>query len=368
MYENDSRIVLTLDAGGTNLIFSAVAGNREIIAPVHFPSCPECLDRMLAILVEGFETVRRQLPAAPVAISFAFPGPADYPNGVIGDLPNFPAFRGGVALGPYLERHFGIPVFINNDGALFAYGEAISGALPEVNALLKAGGSAKRYRNLLGVTLGTGFGAGAVVDGRLLTGDNGCGGYVWVFNNKLHPGMICEESVSIRAVQRVYGALTGCRDTTLTPRDIFDIAEGVRPGDPAAAQESFRQLGEVAGDVISQACTLLDGIVVLGGGLTGAAKYFMPALLAEMRGETGMFSGARFPRLQMDVYDLDVPEEAAAFVDCPAAETTIPGTGERVRYENLRRTAVLRSRLGASRAIASGAYAFAVSQLDRLRR
>ena len=263
MYETDPRIVLTLDAGGTNLIFSAIAGNREIVEPVHFHSVPDDLDRMLSTLVEGFEAVRRQLDAAPVAISFAFPGPADYAHGIIGDLPNFPSFRGGVALGPFLERKFGIPVFINNDGNLFAYGEAISGALPEVNTLLERSGSTKRYRNLLGVTLGTGFGAGAVIDGRLLTGDNGCGGDVWVFRNKHHEGMICEESVSIRAVRRVYGEITGSDAAHLTPRDIFDIAEGTRPGDREAARESFRRFGEVAGDVISQALTIIDGIVVL---------------------------------------------------------------------------------------------------------
>lgn len=368
MYETDSRIVLTLDAGGTNLLFSAIAGNREIVAPVHFPSYPGDLDRMLATLVEGFETVRRRLHAAPAAISFAFPGPADYPNGVIGDLPNFPAFRGGVALGPYLERHFGIPVFINNDGALFAFGEAISGALPAVNALLASGGSTKRYRNLLGVTLGTGFGAGAVVDGHLLRGDNGCGGYVWVFPDKLHPGMICEESVSIRGVQRVYRELTGHGTPELSPKDICDIADGILEGDREAACESFRQLGQVAGDVISQACTLIDGIVVLGGGLTGAAKHFMPALLAEMRGETGMFAGARFPRMQTEVFDLDTPAEAAAFTRFGTAETTLPGTAERVRYNPLRRTPILRSKIGASRAVAWGAYAYAMAQLDRLDR
>ena len=292
MYETDPRIVLTLDAGGTNLVFSAIAGNREIVGPIHFHSEPEDLDRMLSTLVEGFEAVRRQLPGAPVAISFAFPGPADYAHGIIGDLPNFPSFRGGVALGPFLEQKFGIPVFINNDGNLFAYGEAISGALPEVNALLERSGSTKRYRNLLGVTFGTGFGAGAVIDGRLLTGDNGCGGDVWVFRNKHHEGMICEESVSIRAIRRVYGELTGADTLPLTPRDIFDIAEGRREGDRDAARESFRRFGEVAGDVISQALTIIDGIVVLGGGLTGAAEYFMPALLAEMRGEIGSFAGA----------------------------------------------------------------------------
>ncbi len=83
--------------------------------------------------------IRRQCHEPPVAISFAFPGPADYPAGIIGDLPNLPAFRGGVALGPMLEEKFGIPVFINNDGDLFVYGEAIAGFLPYVNGLLEAG-------------------------------------------------------------------------------------------------------------------------------------------------------------------------------------------------------------------------------------
>jgi glucokinase len=49
--------------------------------------------------------------------------------GIIGDLENLPTFKGGVALGPMLEEIFNIPVFINNDGDLFAYGEAIAGLL-----------------------------------------------------------------------------------------------------------------------------------------------------------------------------------------------------------------------------------------------
>ncbi len=158
-----------------------------------------------------------------------FPGPADYPAGIIGNLPNFPSFRGGVALGPYLEEKFGIPVFINNDGDLFfAYGEALTGALPEVNLRLEKAGSIKRYKNLLGVTLGTGFGAGVVINGDLLMGDNAAGGDIWCFRNKKYQQYIVEESVSIRAVQHVYRELSG--DTSaLTPKDIFDIAEGTRP-------------------------------------------------------------------------------------------------------------------------------------------
>ena len=98
MYTNDNRIVMTLDAGGTNLVFSAIRGGREIVTPITLPSCACHLDQCLGQLLTGFTHVSEQLPEAPVAISFAFPGPADYPAGIIGDLPNFPSFRGGVAL------------------------------------------------------------------------------------------------------------------------------------------------------------------------------------------------------------------------------------------------------------------------------
>ena len=161
MYSHDNRVVITLDAGGTNLVFGAMQANRFIVEPITLPSHAEDLDKCLATMVEGFRAVISRLSEKPVAISFAFPGPADYPNGIIGGyLPNFPSFRDGVALGPFLEATFGIPVFINNDGDLFAYGEALGGALPEVNAKLEALGCPKRYKNLVGYTFGTGLGVG----------------------------------------------------------------------------------------------------------------------------------------------------------------------------------------------------------------
>ena len=117
-HQNDDRIVMTLDAGGTNLVFTAIQGNEQILDEIRFPTSPNDLEKMLSTLVEGFTAVKAMLTEEPVAISFAFPGPADYPNGIIGDLHNLPAFRGGVALGPFLESKFNLPVFINNDGDL----------------------------------------------------------------------------------------------------------------------------------------------------------------------------------------------------------------------------------------------------------
>src|SRR5664279_4096290 len=183
-YSNDSRIVMTLDAGGTNFVFSAIQGNNEIIQPVTLPSNAHSLNLCLDTITDGFTIVKDSLPDYPVAISFAFPGPSDYPAGIIGDLGNLPAFRGGVAVGPMLEEKFHLPVFINNDGDLFAYGEAIAGLLPEVNTKLKNLGSYKQYNNLFGITLGTGFGGGIVRNGELFLGDNSGSAEIWLMRHK----------------------------------------------------------------------------------------------------------------------------------------------------------------------------------------
>jgi glucokinase len=363
--EGDPRVVLTLDAGGTKFAFSAVRAGREAVPPLTLPSNGHDLGRCLDTMVEGFTRVREQCPAPPAAISFAFPGPADYPSGIIGSLGNLPAFReGGIALGPMLEDRFGVPVFINNDGDLFALGEAIAGLLPWVNGLLAEAGSPKRFLNLFGATFGTGFGGGIVRDGRLYLGDNAAGGEVWLLRNKLEPRSNVEEAVSIRAIRRVYAERAGMPlEAAPEPRQIFAIGRGDAPGDRAAAIESFRRLGEAAGDALASAVTLLDAIVVVGGGLAGAAELFLPALVAEMNAPFETASGA-VARLEVRAFNLEHPAELAAFVKGEAREILVPGSGRKLAYDPLKRVGVGLSRLGTSRAVAIGAYAHALSALD----
>lgn len=364
MYSYDKRVVITLDAGGTNLVFGAMQANKFICEPITLPSNAHDLDLCLATMVDGFTRIINSLDVKPVAISFAFPGPADYPNGIIGGyLPNFPSFRDGVALGPMLSEKFGLPVFINNDGDLFAYGEAIGGALPEVNERLEKAGSAKRFHNLLGYTFGTGFGIGMVVDNRLNRGDNSCV-ETFCLRHKLNPEIFVEEGVAIRAIKRVYAEESGIDDPTLEPKDICEIAEGMRPGNPEAARKAFKTFGEVAGDAMATAVQLTDGLIVIGGGLTGARKYFMPALLKELRGTLRSLSGDVVNRVQMQVFDLDNPEEFDRFAKGDARTIKVYGTDRTVVYDPMKRIGVTISKLGASRAISIGAYSFALAQID----
>ena len=360
--DNSQKIVVTLDAGGTNFVFGAMCDGKPIGESLTLPSMAHDLDLCLSTLIRGFEQTISSLPYAPVAISFAFPGPADYRNGVIGGfLPNFPSFRDGVALGPMLEEHFGIPVFINNDADLFAYGEAMGGALPRINRMLDEAGSDKRYRNLLGFTFGTGFGFGFVMDGRLNLGDNSCV-ETFCLKHRDHPEFIVEDGIAIRAVKRVYRELSG-DERELEPKDIYNIAEGTLEGNTEAAKEAFATQGRVAGDAMATAVTLMDGVIVIGGGLAGASKYFMPALLEEMRSKIKTMSGDTLSRVQMNVYNLDNKAEFEQFARGNSTKIKVYGSDKYVTYDPEKRVGITISDIGASNAVSLGAYLYAIDNI-----
>ena len=365
MYKTDNRIVATLDAGGTNFVFGAMRAGEFIIDPVSVPSMAHDLDLCLQNMKNGFAQVFDKLEEKPVAISFAFPGPADYPNGIIGGfLPNFPSFRDGVALGAFLEKEFGVPVFINNDGDLFAYGEALCGALPEINNRLVELGSNKQYKNLIGYTLGTGFGIGVVIDGRLNRGDNSCV-ETFCLRHPDMPDVIVEDGVAIRAVCRVYGEKSGNMNHGLTPKDICEIADGKREGDVEAAREAFASLGRVAGAAISAAVTIIDGLVVIGGGVSAASHWIMPALLQEMRSKLRTLGGDEVNLVQMNVYNLEDDAEFTQFAHGEVKKVKVYGEERYVDYDSRKRIGLAISKLGASKAVSVGAYAFALSELDK---
>jgi glucokinase len=359
-FSKDKRIVLTLDAGGTNFEFSAMQSGEMKVKPIRLAAEANDLGKCLKTIINGFSKVKQQLQTPPVAISFAFPGPADYPKGIIGDLGNLPAFKGGVPLGPMLSEEFEIPVFINNDGNLFVLGEAMAGLLPEINSLLAKHGSTRRYQNLFGVTLGTGFGGGIVLNNRMLIGDNSSAGEIWLMRHKLAKDLNAEEGVSIRAVKGYYARHAGINTASSPePKEIYAIASGMIPGNRKAAQRAFCQLGELAGDAIANAITLIDGLVVIGGGLSGASSLFMPAIIGELNGNIG-----KVPRLEVKAFNLDDKDQLQSFLAGREKEIAVPGSKKAIKYDPLQRIGVATSRLGTEKATALGAYGFALNQLD----
>ena len=314
----------------------------------------------------GFQHIIDQLSERPVAISFAFPGPADYPNGVFPDrLTNFPCFEGGVALGAYLKEQFGLPVFINNDADLFTYGEALAGALPQLNEKIREAGGVKEYHNLIGFILGTGFGIGLTSHNQMFVGDNCCS-EIYCSPSKWEQTLIAEEGISLRAVLRYYRELAqdANAEAYTDSYDIYRIADGTLEGDREAAQKAFDRFGEAAGYAIAHAACMMDGIIVLGGGVSKAAKFYMSGLLREIRTEMHTLNGNTLPRVPSYIYNLEDLKEFEQFVKGKTKEVEVYGTGRSVRIDTQRRLGITLSQLGTSRATAIGAYCFALHALD----
>ncbi len=354
--------ILTLDAGGTTLSFSSIDSRKKPSQPVVIKSSGEQLQEYIDKIIEGFELLMENISEPLKGISFAFPGPADYPNGVIGDLENLPLFRGGVPLGKILEGHFNVPVYINNDANLFALGEAESGLLPEINKKLSETDQGRTYKNLLGITLGTGFGGGIVIDGRMLVGDNSAAGEIWLMRNKVRNNINAEEGVTIRAVRRKYSELTGIYiNDAPSPFEICRIADGDIPGDQEAALESFRGLGEVLGDALANAITLIDGAVVIGGGLSGASHHFMPAVIREMNGTINNFS-----RMESSAFNLENEADSKLFYRSEPVKAKHPFFEGSFSYEKSKKIPVGVSRLGTVKAVVLGAYSYAMRMLGKM--
>lgn len=366
MIGKDKRVVFTLDAGGTNFVFSAIQGGQQIGNSLTLPAHGDNLEVSLQNIYKGFDSLYKQISIKPKAISFAFPGPADYPNGIIGDLGNMPAYRGGVPLGSFLKEKFQIPVFINNDGDLFAYGEAITGLLPKINKTMAKRNLPFRYKNLLGITLGTGFGAGIVVDKQLYLGDNSAGAEIWLTRHAFEPELFAEESISARAIIQSYQKFnTENALSSLLPQDIYEIAKGIKQGNKSAALNSFNEFGRNLGEILANAITLLDCNIVIGGGLSNAYDLFAPAMMQQLNSKLHSRSGQMIERLEVQVYDLECKEQNAQFYNRTTTKLTIPNTNITINYNRQKIVGVGRSLLGTSKAVSIGAYAFALHSIDK---
>lgn len=366
--ENEG-VVMILDAGGTNFVFSAVQNKRIInnLSVKRKAPTKGSTDEAIQAIIQEFENLKigiENLGLTAIAISIAMPGPADFKSGIIGKLENLPSFsQGGVALQAYLEDRFEMPVFINNDGDMFAYGEAW-----QDNGILNRCGLFTDDVNLVGLTLGTGFGAGVVVNGKLLMGNNCAAGEINRMRNYLYPEYSVEYSVSIAGLQRVYG------DYSLTPEDIYNVAIGKTEGDIKAATKAFDEFALVAADAIANAITMFDCTIVIGGGIANAYPLFLDNLVSHLNTTFNKPNGfEKYERLEVRSYNVEDEEELMEFLT-PDMETVIIN-GRKISYNKTKKIGIGVSKVldennkpyqDTSLVIAIGAYMFAVHKIKRI--
>lgn len=94
-------------------------------------------------------------------IGLCLPGMIDTENKILSKAPNLP-FLDGWDFGEFQQK-FNLPLFVENDSRCFLIAE------------FKLG-SAKVYKNVIGITVGTGIGGGLILDGKIYSGSHGSSG------------------------------------------------------------------------------------------------------------------------------------------------------------------------------------------------
>lgn len=150
-------MIIGVDLGGTNIRAGLIAGNEVVSVQKTLLTNKESLEATLGQLISNIKPLMRQ---GVKGIGIGVPSIVDIEKGIVFQVVNIPSWE-RVELKKILEEEFNVPVFINNDVNCFALGEYIFG-------------QAKGFSSVVALALGTGLGAGIIINNALYTGFN-CG-------------------------------------------------------------------------------------------------------------------------------------------------------------------------------------------------
>jgi len=160
-----------------------------------------------------------------------------------------------VPLKDILQKRFGVPVFVNNDAKCFALGELHYG-------------EGRGRRNLVGLIIGTGMGAGVVINGKLYSGSHGGAGEL---GHSPYRESEFEHYCSGRFFEREFGI------------DAFTAEQRADQGD-ATALKMFEAFADHFANAIQMIVYAFDPeIIVLGGGVSKAFRHFEKPTWANLR-------------------------------------------------------------------------------------
>jgi glucokinase len=148
-----SNKYLGVDIGGTKIQVGVVQ-DGELIQEVRFETSASASKEQ--ILAELAHNLAPLVTADVAGIGIGVPGLVDEEEGIVHNVQNIPSWR-EVHLKQHLASYFDKPVYLTNDANAFAIGE-------------KMYGQGRPYANLVGLALGTGLGAGIIINHQLYSG------------------------------------------------------------------------------------------------------------------------------------------------------------------------------------------------------
>jgi len=246
--------VIGVDVGGTNIDVGLVSRGK-ILKEYAIPS--EAHKGRHIFLENLLEAIKNLKTKDTVAVGLGFPGALDIKKGICITSPNLPIKN--FQIRDFIENKLLLPVFMNNDANCFALGEAVYGA-------------GKDYRNVVGITFGTGIGSGIILDKKLYEGRSNAGefGHMTIDYN----GWPCkcgslgcfEEYCGSRGVMRL-----AKRISVISPKEVYIQA---KKGN-ADAKKVWEDYGFYLGIGLANVAEALDpDAIILGGKISNAYTFF----------------------------------------------------------------------------------------------
>lgn len=259
------------DLGGTHLKYGLTDSTGNIIFNSK-TATPPTITELLKLLEKLWNDLKRKEKRKAAAIGFGFPGIFSLDQQRILQSPNY-AELDNFDLIPALSEFIEVPFWVNNDANMAAFGEYKCGA-------------GQGAHSLIFLTIGTGLGAGIILDGKLWRGKCGFAGELGhVTVNPEGEGCNCggqgclETEVSAPKIVRNYNMMRK-KDEKISGEEVFARA---KKGETAARQ-AFAQAGHFLGIGLGIAMNLLNpDKILLGGAVMSAGKLLLSPALEEVK-------------------------------------------------------------------------------------
>jgi glucokinase len=279
----DGNRVIGVDLGGTKILAGVVDDRGQVERRREYPTPTASQDELLG----GLDTAIEELLTDDIAaLGFGLPSPIDQKAGRALQAVNIPLDESVDFRGRMRER-FGLPVGIENDANAAAYAEFKFGAARDVETMVM-------------LTLGTGCGGGAVVDGKLFRGWAEFGHMVIV-----HDGIPCQGTCTGRGHLEPY--VTGVAATKLAQAEFGPAVDAHRlvrlanEGEQRAV-EILDGIGRHLGSGIGTLVNIFNPeLVVIGGGFAAAGDFVLEPAREVMRREALAHAGYRIPIVRAEL-------------------------------------------------------------------
>ena len=262
--------ILGIDLGGTHVRAGIVSeGHLANIVSERIPASGS-VDVVLEVI---YRLIDPLIKVNIKAIGVGVPSVVDIEKGIVYDVQNIPSWK-VVELKKLMEERYHLPVLINNDANCFALGE-------------KYFGKGQKAHSLIGLTIGTGMGAGIIINDKLYPGLNTGAGE---FGNVDYLDKYYEYYASGQFFENCYHT---------NGEVVFQKAQS---GDPLSIM-ILEELGTHIGNAIKMILyTYCPGLIILGGSISKSYSFFQNTMWDRIR--TYVYSNT-LEHLHLEISELE---------------------------------------------------------------